>query len=142
MTSEPLAGRVSAPTGEPDPWRNSVTCTDRGGTGYVALINETRAYLDALASASAPSAISERLAGQLEEVTAALREWSTEEGDAPIGTRLDLPGRGHPLLLPFVADEWTDRAVSGRVVFGQIYLGGNGAAHGGMVTLLFDEVLG
>ena len=30
----------------------------------------------------------------------------------------------------------------GRVVFTRIYLGGNGAAHGGTVPLLFDEVLG
>ncbi|MFI5953203.1 PaaI family thioesterase [Cryptosporangium sp. NPDC051539] len=32
--------------------------------------------------------------------------------------------------------------VRGRVTFGTFYLGGNNAAHGGTVTLLFDEVLG
>jgi Thioesterase superfamily len=135
MTSEPLAGRVSATTGEPDPWRNRVAIADRGGAGYAELIAATRAYLDALAAASVESDDATRLAEQVQQS-------AVDEDAAPIGTRLDLPGRGHPLLLPFVADEWTESAVRGRVVFTRIYLGGNGAAHGGIVPLLFDEVLG
>ena len=131
MTSEPLAGRVSATTGEPDPWRNRVAIADRGGAGYAELIAATRAYLDALAAASVESDVATRLAEQVRRVTSALQESAVDEDAAPIGTRLDLPGRGHPLLLPFVADEWTESAVRGRVVFTRIYLGGNGASHGG-----------
>jgi acyl-coenzyme A thioesterase PaaI-like protein len=142
MTSEPLAGRVSATTGEPDPWRNRVAIADRGGARYAELIAATRAYLDALAAASVESDDATRLAEQVRRVTSALQQSAVDEDAAPIGTRLDLPGRGHPLLLPFVADEWTESAVRGRVVFTRIYLGGNGAAHGGIVPLLFDEVLG
>ena len=84
----------------------------------------------------------ELLSTILRRVTSALQRSAVDEDAAPIGTRLDLPGRGHPLLLPFVAEEWTESAVRGRVVFSRIYLGGNGAAHGGTVPLLFDEVLG
>ena len=51
MTPEPLAGRVSATHGEPDPWRNRIPIADRGGPGYAELIASTRAYLDALAAA-------------------------------------------------------------------------------------------
>jgi hypothetical protein len=142
MTSEPLAGQVSATTGEPDPWRNRVPVADRGGAGYAELISATRDYLDALAAASVESDDAARLAEKLLGVTSALQDRAVDENRAPIGTRLDLPGRGHPLLLPFVADEWTDSAVRGRVVFGRFHLGGNGAAHGGTLPLLFDEVLG
>jgi acyl-coenzyme A thioesterase PaaI-like protein len=46
------------------------------------------------------------------------------------------------LLLPFVADEQDETSITGRVVFDRFYLGGNGAAHGGALPLLFDEVLG
>src|SRR4051794_6879668 len=142
MTSEPLAGRLSAPTGEPDPWRNRVARADRGGVGYAELIASTRAYLDALAAASIGSDDAAWLADQLRLVTAALERRAVDEDTAPIGTRLDLPGRGHPLLLPFVTDEWTGSTVRGRVVFGRFHLGGNGAAHGGTLPLLFDEVMG
>ena len=75
-------------------------------------------------------------------MTAALQQWAVGEYSAPIGTGLDLPGRGHPLLLPFVVDEWGASAVRGRVVFSRFHLGGNGAAHGGTLPLLFDEVMG
>src|SRR4051812_20951335 len=142
MTSEPLAGRVSAATGEPDPWRNRIPVADRGGPGYAELIASTRAYLDALAAANIESDDAARLAVQLAQVTAALQQRAVDEDSAPIGTRLDLPGRGHPLLLPFVVDEWGASAVRGRVVFSRFHLGGNGAAHGGTLPLLFDEVMG
>ena len=142
MMSEPLAGRMSAMTGEPDPWRNRVAIGDRGGAGYAELITSTRAYLDALAAANIESEDAARLAEQVRQVTSVLQQWAADEDSAPIGTRLDLPGRGHPLLLPFVVDDWSESAVRGRVVFGRFHLGGNGAAHGGTLPLLFDEVMG
>jgi acyl-coenzyme A thioesterase PaaI-like protein len=142
MKPEQLAGRVSATTGEPDPWRNRVAIPDRGGDGYAELITSTRAYLEALAAANIVSDDAARLAEQVRQATSALQQWAVDEYAAPIGTRLDLPGRGHPLLLPFVVDEWGELAVRGRVVFGRFHLGGNGAAHGGTLPLLFDEVMG
>src|SRR5690606_13965892 len=71
-----------------------------------------------------------------------LRRWPVDEREAPAGKRRDLPGRGHPLLLPLVVDEETPEALHGRVTFTRAYLGGNGAAHGGTPPLRFDEVLG
>jgi hypothetical protein len=35
-----------------------------------------------------------------------------------------------------------EQHVVGRVAFGRFYLGGNGAAHGGAIPLVFDEVMG
>src|SRR4051794_1931504 len=98
MMSEPLAGRVSDATGEPDPWRNRIPIAERGGPGHAELIAATRAYLDALAAANIESDAAAGLAEQLTQMTAALQQWAVDEDSAPIGTRLDLPGRGHPLL--------------------------------------------
>lgn len=142
MTQQPLAGRVSSTVGEPDPWRNRVDVSDRGGAGYAELITATREYLDALAAANVASDDSAKVAALLQQATAELQHFAAAEDVAPIGTRLDLPGRGHPLLLPFVVDEWTESTVRGHVVFGRFHLGGNGAAHGGTLPLLFDEVMG
>jgi acyl-coenzyme A thioesterase PaaI-like protein len=44
-----------------------------------------------------------------------------------------------PQFFPTVSDT---EHVEGHVTFGRFYLGGNGAAHGGTIPLLFDEVLG
>src|SRR5690348_9264325 len=104
MTPEPLAGRVSATHGEPDPWRNRIPIADRGGPGYAELIASTRAYLDALAAANIESEDAARLAEQVRQLTSTLQQWAVDEHDSPIGTRVDLPGRGHPMLPPFVAD--------------------------------------
>jgi hypothetical protein len=142
MASDSLAGIASNPDGEPDPWRNRVPVAERGGAEYAGLIAATREFQNALAAANAPSEVYADLAATLGGVTSSLREWAGEEWSSPIGARIDLPGRGHPLLLPFVVDEWTDSSVRGRVVFGRFHLGGNGAAHGGTLPLLFDEVLG
>jgi acyl-coenzyme A thioesterase PaaI-like protein len=142
MTSEQPAVRASASTHEPAPWPECVPIADGGGAGYAELITATRAYLDALAAARLGSAEAARMAEQVRRLTAALQRRAADEDTALIGTRLDLPGRGHPLLPPFVADEWGAAAVRGRVVFGRSHLGGKGAAHGGTLALLFDEILG
>ena len=39
-------------------------------------------------------------------------------------------------------DEQDEQHAAGRVTFGRLYLGRNGAAHGGAIPLVFDDVLG
>ena len=58
------------------------------------------------------------------------------------GRRVELPGRGHPLLPPFLVDHQDASSITGRVTLGRFYLGRYGAAHGGVIPLLFDDVLG
>ena len=57
----------------------------------------------------------------------------------PIGATL--PGRGHPLLPPFVRGPDDDRWI-GTVTYTAAHGGAGDAVHGGQVTLLFDEILG
>ncbi len=58
------------------------------------------------------------------------------------GRRLELPARGQTLAPSFVADEWDDNMVRGRITFGRFHVGGNHAAHGGAISLAFDDILG
>jgi acyl-coenzyme A thioesterase PaaI-like protein len=39
-------------------------------------------------------------------------------------------------------DEWDDEHVSARVALSRFYLGAGGAAHGGVLGLVFDELMG
>jgi acyl-coenzyme A thioesterase PaaI-like protein len=58
------------------------------------------------------------------------------------GSLEDVPGRGSALI-PVLADVESDPvSLRGRVRFRRFHLGANGAAHGGTIPLLFDDVLG
>jgi acyl-coenzyme A thioesterase PaaI-like protein len=112
------------------------------GAGFGRLVQSLRDLQAVLAAAAPPDHVAEAAAAQLSAVEAALRPHVVPEVQRYAGRCPDLPGRGHPLLLPLVVDEETSTRVTGRVTFSQFHLGGNGAAHGGTLPLLFDEVVG
>lgn len=113
-----------------------------GGETFGAYVDAVRTVLDLVAGTDPPADVQQQAIAHLEAVADLLRPWAAEEADAPAGKRPDLPGRGHPLLVPHVIDEETADRIAGRVRFTRHFLGGNGAAHGGTLPLLFDEVLG
>jgi acyl-coenzyme A thioesterase PaaI-like protein len=127
---------------EPDPWQNRHTDLPAGGPDFGRLVTAMRRLQDTVAMMAPPEEFAGAAAEDIERLAASLEKWQVGEWERYAGRRRDLPGRGHPLLLPFTVDESTDTSVCGRVVFGPSYLGGNGAAHGGTLPLLFDEVLG
>jgi len=130
------------PRREFDPWSNHPIAHDLGGAEYGPLLEAFRRLQDAFSGALLPPDETVTMTQQLDQLAAVLEHHHMPERQVPSGTRVDLPGRGSPLLLPLVVDEWTDQRVRGRVRFSRFHLGGNGAAHGGTLTLLFDEVLG
>jgi acyl-coenzyme A thioesterase PaaI-like protein len=125
-----------------DPWANRVLETGYGGKAYAAFLETFRDLQDIVAAANPPEAVWRNVREACQEIVSVLRPWAAPEKEQPAGTRIDLPGRGDPLLVPFTAMETTDTLVRGRVVFRRFHLGGNGAAHGGTLPLLFDEVMG
>jgi hypothetical protein len=125
-----------------DPFENSVIDTARGGTSYARFLELFRTVQDRVSSSGAPEHVWEGLAQQCEDVIAVLDEWVTPGIERIAGTRLDLPGRGNPLLLPFIREAESDNDIRGRVTFRPFHVGGNVAAHGGTLPLLFDEILG
>jgi hypothetical protein len=114
----------------------------RGGPEYARLHLAQRELQSLLAGAALPAEVSKDVADRLDEVAAILAEHQARELDRNDGWRPDLPGRGMPVLPPYVIDSETEVKITGRVTFPRFYLGGNGAAHGGAHTLLFDDVLG
>ena len=126
----------------PDPWRNRTTIKDPDGVGFARLVESLRSVQDAVTSIAPPDQAAHAAAEQLEQVAATLQPYSVPERERHAGRRPDLPGRGHPLLLPLVIDYEDETSLRGRVTFRPFHLGGNGAAHGGTLPLLFDEVVG
>ncbi|WP_344602891.1 PaaI family thioesterase [Sporichthya brevicatena] len=98
--------------------------------------------LDTIACLNAPDHLVQAAAAALRDVSASLEAYRTDESESPAGRRPDLPGRGHPLLAPFVEDLAERDRSHGWVTFRRAHLGGAAATHGGMLPLLFDDVLG
>jgi acyl-coenzyme A thioesterase PaaI-like protein len=128
--------------GKVDPFANVVADTRRGGSAYAHFIALFRTLQDKVAGSDPPENVWDEVAPHLEAAIGLVEPWLAPETPRPSGTRLDLPGRGNPMLLPFVVMEESSHRVEGRVIFRTYHLGGNAAAHGGTIPLLFDEVLG
>jgi hypothetical protein len=114
----------------------------RGGAEFAALHTAQRLLQDRLAGAALPPDVAAEVTERLDRLAERLTAYQMPEPDRIDGWRPDLPGRGHPLLPPYVIDDETASTLAGRVTFTRFYLGGNGAAHGGAHPLLFDDVLG
>jgi hypothetical protein len=114
----------------------------RGGAEFAALHTTQRLLQDRLAGAALPPELATEIDARLADICALLEAHQMPEPDRIDGWRPDLPGRGHPLLPPYLIDDETDTSLAGRVTFTRFYLGGNGAAHGGAHPLLFDDVFG
>lgn len=87
--------------------------------------------------------------GTVEEIAADLEKWRdrldplvTDEPNQVNGRVLQLPVRGHAMLPQLVVSHRDHERLEGTVTFGRWFMGGGMAAHGGAVTLMFDEALG
>ena len=122
--------------------RLDIPDTPRGGEELARLFAAQRLLQDRLTGAALPAEVSDVMTARLDAISAELAAFQVCEHDRHDGWRPDLPGRGHPLLPPFVVDEESETVIRGRVTFTRFYLGGNGAAHGGAQPLLFDDLFG
>ena len=114
----------------------------KGGPEYARMIEAMRSFLDTVAGAKPDTGTINRLTGDLRRWEAELAQAQVSEREQLFGRRPDLPGRGQTMLPAFVVAESGDNGIRGSVTFGRYFLGGGGAAHGGAITLLFDDVLG
>ncbi|MEU7811712.1 PaaI family thioesterase [Pseudonocardia sp. NPDC049154] len=110
--------------------------------GYAQMVDDMRDLQDTLAAAVPDAAVVAEASALLRRATAVLAPTVRDEWHRISGFVEDLPGRGSALL-PVVHDPRIEGDVlRGRVRFGRYHLGGNGAAHGGTIPLMFDDVLG
>ncbi|MEU1525559.1 PaaI family thioesterase [Nocardia rhamnosiphila] len=129
----------------PDPvlpnWWQSRT-TPVPPAGYAEMIEAARELQDRIAAAVPDERATADAAHGMRRVADLLAGFERDEWSRISGFAADLPGRGSTLL-PVVRDiTEDDKTIRGRVRFGTAHLGGNGAAHGGTIPLVFDDLLG
>jgi acyl-coenzyme A thioesterase PaaI-like protein len=142
MSSQPTAENRPPHAPFVDPFANLSVDTERGGAAYPRFLELFRTLQDTVVGSSPPEDVWDEVSAQVQRVIDLLEPFAAPEWQRPAGMRVDLPGRGNPLLIPYIEDEESERHVRGRVTFRPFHLGGNGAAHGGTLPLLFDDVLG
>lgn len=114
----------------------------RGGVSYGDLLAAQRLLQDRIAGAVLPHELIGAVTDQINGLNDLLGEHQATESERWDGWRPDIPGRAMPMMPAYVIDERDHGRVRGHVTFTRFYLGGNGAAHGGSHTLLFDDVMG
>jgi acyl-coenzyme A thioesterase PaaI-like protein len=127
--------------GNPDPWLPSRS-PDAGGPDFGRLMEQVRHLQDAVAGAAPPPEVVAAAADQITAIARLLDAHHVDEADQIVGRRYDLIGRGQALTPPIRVVESDASHTVGHLNLGRFYLGANGAAHGGVIPLIFDEVLG
>ncbi len=109
---------------------------------YLSVALAMRQLQSALAAARPSPELSVDIASQLSSLSLVLEEQRVDEERRLCGRQWTVPGRAQFLSPPV---EWVEVAAEHRVArirFDDFYLGGHGAAHGGAISLVFDEFLG
>ncbi len=78
----------------------------------------------------------------LEKLAATLAPFKVDEARQVAAHRMDLPGAGRRWCRSCTSTSGTISTVSACVTLGRFYLGAGGAAHGGVLGLVFDELIG
>lgn len=109
---------------------------------YVSMIDNLRRFLDLTAGGKPDAATLLKISLLLEGASDLLEPFQTPDLEEVFGRSIDLDGRAQTLIPPFTVTSIDEYQLAGTVVFGRHFLGSKGAAHGGAITLVFDEVLG
>ncbi|WP_016933852.1 PaaI family thioesterase [Rhodococcus sp. R1101] len=114
----------------------------KAGPNYGRFVEALRRLQDLAVSTHAPDEVIDRAIEQAEALGDLLAPHRVPEGRSPAGFNPDLPGRGSLLMLPWQIEKFDEESVRSRGVFRLYHRGGNGAAHGGTLPLLFDDLFG
>lgn len=112
------------------------------GPDWLRFVEAMRNLQDLAVSVDPPKDVLAHAADRVEELVDLLKPHVVPEGESPSGRVIALPGRGSLLMLPWTVEEFGPDGVKSRGVFRRFHLGGNGAAHGGTLPLLFDDLMG
>jgi acyl-coenzyme A thioesterase PaaI-like protein len=135
-------------SGQPDSWtagrvtQSGIPYTEDGGPDFGRMIEALRLVQERITASSPPHDVVTEAADTLEKLAATLAPFEVEEARQIAAHRIDLPGRGQAMTPVIHIDEWDDQHVAARVALGRFYLGAAGAAHGGVLPLIFDETMG
>ena len=96
----------------------------------------------ASSAARPPDRVAAAIADLLEDAADRLADFAVGEPDQVAARLMSEAGRGQTLIPPLHVDSWDDSRIQGRMRFHRFHLGSNGAAHGGAISLVFDDLLG
>jgi acyl-coenzyme A thioesterase PaaI-like protein len=143
MAGEPGSGTPADYVPDLSLWLGRRGVQDYSGeTEFGRLAAALRLLQDRVAAARPPEHVAATAADRLEELAALLEGFSVGEPDQVAARLMSEPGRGQTLIPPMRVECWDDRRVQGRMTFHRFHLGSNGAAHGGAISLFFDDLLG
>ncbi|PYE17003.1 thioesterase superfamily protein [Williamsia limnetica] len=108
---------------------------------FVDMIEAFRDLQATLCLVAPPPEATTELTATIEDVTNRLKEFEAPEGDR-VARELGLRGIGHPVLVPYQATDMSDTGMLGSVTFSYAHMGSTNTVHGGVITMLFDDVLG
>ncbi|MGG7103437.1 PaaI family thioesterase [Rhodococcus sp. 24CO] len=112
------------------------------GPNFGRFVEAMRRLQDLAVSTHVPDEVLAEIATQAEELADRLAPHEVPEGASPAGSNIQLPGRGSLLMPPWTIERFDAEGVRSTGMFRRYHLGGNGAAHGGIVPLLFDDIFG
>lgn len=122
------------------PWADLTSCAQEH---HARLISQLRDFLGEFSSAALTEASSEELRATLFDSTERLAAERAPEERRRYGRLPGLPAAGQATTPWYeVLESTPPDSLTGRAVFGPFFLGGRGAAHGGSIPLLFDELFG
>jgi acyl-coenzyme A thioesterase PaaI-like protein len=108
---------------------------------YLGMIDTLRVLQDRISGAAPGTELAAEVSRALTDLAVRLGEYAVDE-PGQIAGQVEVPGRAQALVPVVHLDEQDGQHAAGRVTFGRFYLGRNGAAHGGAIPLVFDDVLG
>ncbi|TLF75289.1 PaaI family thioesterase [Nocardia cyriacigeorgica] len=114
----------------------------RVGPDFGPFVEAMRTLQDLTVSIDAPDDVLADALAQANRLIELLEPYRAPELQGPAGRAVELPGRGSLLLLPWRTVEAGPDGIVMTGVFRRFHLGGNSAAHGGVLPLLFDDLLG
>lgn len=112
------------------------------GPNFGPFVEAMRTLQDLAVSADAPDEVFARATAQAQQLIELLEPWRAAELRSPAGRVPELPGRGSLLMVPWTMVAAGPDGVRMRGEFRRYHLGGNGAVHGGVLPLLFDDLFG
>ena len=109
---------------------------------FADMTQALREFLDKIVGARPDAATSADLSQDLSRWSARLDDHQVDEREQYYARIYRAPGQAQVTVPSFVLAPGPDGDLRGQVTFGRFFLGWDGAAHGGAVALLFDQILG
>jgi acyl-coenzyme A thioesterase PaaI-like protein len=121
-------------------WSRPITPFD--DRSYGRLLNRLRGFLASFAGARPDATQMERLEAVLTTWEGELEARKVDEDRQVYAQRPNIAGRGQVTCPAVIYTDVGDDTLRARVRFDRFFLGSNGAAHGGAVAFVLDEVAG